>query len=163
MLTVFWDMKGFITFDFFEKGTTLNSASYCRLFRQYFLFIEWPIYINMHMYIYIYKVIWLLSFYKDKGKKPKPKRHFMLGKHTDTRLRNIFSIWFVSIYYKLYKLWRCPWCNGYCRRKWTRRHEFKSLTRLIAFHIALIPLRKVWIQLFSRQQCSRADWVLQPW
>ena len=45
---------------------------------------------------------------------------------------------------------RCPWCNG-CRRKWTRRHEFKSCTRLIAFHIALIPLRKVWIQLFSLQ------------
>ena len=21
---------------------------------------------------------------------------------------------------------RCPWCNGYRRRKWTRRHEFKS-------------------------------------
>ena len=36
--------------------------------------------------------------------------------------------------------WRCPWCNGYRRRKWTRRHEFKSWTRLIAFHIALIPL-----------------------
>ncbi len=34
---------------------------------------------------------------------------------------------------------RCPWCNGYRRRKWTRRHEFKSWTRLIAFHIALIP------------------------
>ena len=29
------------------------------------------------------------------------------------------------------------------------RHEFKSWTRLIAFHIALIPLGKVWIQLFS--------------
>ena len=40
----------------------------------------------------------------------------------------------------------CPWCNGYRRRKWTRRHEFKSWTRLIAFHIALIPLGKVWIQ-----------------
>ena len=39
--------------------------------------------------------------------------------------------------------------NGYRRRKWTRRHEFKSWTRLIAFHIALIPLGKVWIQLFS--------------
>ena len=38
---------------------------------------------------------------------------------------------------------RCPWCNGYRRRKWTRRHEFKSWTRLIAFHIALIPLIKV--------------------
>ena len=46
-------------------------------------------------------------------------------------------------------LWRCPWCNGYRRRKWTRRHEFKTWTRLIAFHIALIPLGKVWIQLFS--------------
>ena len=29
----------------------------------------------------------------------------------------------------------CLWCNGYRRRKWTRRHEFKSWTRLIAFHI----------------------------
>ena len=28
-------------------------------------------------------------------------------------------------------------------------HEFKSWTRLIAFHIALIPLGKVWIQLLS--------------
>ena len=61
--------------------------------------------------------------------------------------------------------WRCPWCNGYRRRKWTRRHEFKSWTRLIEFHIALIPLGKVWIQLFSLQLWvnSRADWVLQPW
>ena len=38
---------------------------------------------------------------------------------------------------------RCPWCNGYHRRKWTQRHEFKSWTRLIAFHIVLIPLGKV--------------------
>ena len=59
----------------------------------------------------------------------------------------------------------CPWCNGYRLRKWTRRHEFKSLTRLIAFHIVLIPLGRVWIQLFSLQLWvnSRADWVLQPW
>ena len=48
-------------------------------------------------------------------------------------------------------IWRCPWCNDYRRRKWTRRHEFKSWSRLITFHIALIPLRKVWIQLFSLQ------------
>ena len=41
---------------------------------------------------------------------------------------------------------RCQWCNWYRRRIWTRRHEFKSWTRLIAFHIALIPLGKVWIQ-----------------
>ena len=53
----------------------------------------------------------------------------------------------------------CPWCNGHRRRKWTRRHEFKSWTRLIAFHIALIHFGKVWIQLFSLQLWvnSRAD------
>ena len=57
------------------------------------------------------------------------------------------------------------WCNGYRRREWTRRHEFKSWTRLIAVHIALIPLGKVWIQLFSLQLWvnSRADLVLRPW
>ena len=42
-------------------------------------------------------------------------------------------------------LWRCLWCNGYRRRKWTWRHEFKPWTSLIACHIALIPLGKVWI------------------
>ena len=42
--------------------------------------------------------------------------------------------------------WRCQWCNGYRRRNWTRPHEFKSWTWLIAFHIALIPFGKVWIQ-----------------
>ena len=51
----------------------------------------------------------------------------------------------------VFYMWRCPWCNGYHYRKWTRRHEFKSWTRLIVFHIALIPLGKVWIQLFSLQ------------
>ena len=51
---------------------------------------------------------------------------------------------------------RINWCNGYCRRKWTRRLEFKSWTRLIAFHIALIPLGKVWIQLFSLKLGSSA-------
>ena len=62
-------------------------------------------------------------------------------------------------------VYQCPWCNGYRHRKWTRRHKFKSWMRLIAFHIALIPLGKVWIQLFSLQLWvnSRTDWVLQPW
>ena len=27
--------------------------------------------------------------------------------------------------------WRCPWCNGYRCRMWTRRHEFKSWTDYI--------------------------------
>ena len=54
---------------------------------------------------------------------------------------------------------RYLWCNGYRRRKWTRRHELKPWSRQIAFHIALIPLGKVWIQSFSLQQWvhSRTD------
>ena len=57
-----------------------------------------------------------------------------------------------------YKPRRCSWCNGYHHRKWTRRHELNP-GRDIAFHIALIPLGKVWIQLFSLQLWvnSRAD------
>ena len=47
---------------------------------------------------------------------------------------------YLSIYLSIY---RCPWCNGYRHRIWTRRYEFNSWTRLIAFHIALIPLGKV--------------------
>ena len=33
--------------------------------------------------------------------------------------------------------------------QWTRWHDFKFCTRLIAFPIALIHLGKVWIQIFS--------------
>ena len=57
----------------------------------------------------------------------------------------------IKWHHKTLKRWMCSWCNGYRRRKWTRWQEFKSWSRLIAFHIALIPLGKVWIQLFSLQ------------
>ena len=68
-------------------------------------------------------------------------------------LKRVLKTW------DLLSLWICPWWNGYRRRKWARRHEFKSWMRLIAFHIALIPLGKVWIQLFTLQLWvnSRAD------
>ena len=63
-------------------------------------------------------------------------------------------------------LQQCPLtlklCNVYRHRKWTRRYEFKSRSRLISFSIALIPLGKVSIQLFYLQLWvnSRADWEL---
>ena len=68
-------------------------------------------------------------------------------------------IFILSSLYHIF-LWRYPRCNGYRRKKWTRRDVFKSWTWLIAFHIALIPLGKVWIQLFSLQLWvnSRTDW-----
>ena len=31
--------------------------------------------------------------------------------------------------------WRCLWCNGHYRRKWTWRYEIKSWRKLMAFHI----------------------------
>ena len=55
----------------------------------------------------------------------------------------IYIYTYIYIHIYIYAYTRCPWCNGYRRRKWTQRHEFKSWTRLIAFHIALIPLGKV--------------------
>ena len=93
------------------------------------MYIETP---YIYIYIYIYTHI-------------NTHRH----KHTDI---------YIYIYIYIYT-YICPWCNGYRRRKWTRRHKFKSWTRLIAFHIALIPLGKVWIQLFSLQLWvnNRAD------
>ena len=48
-----------------------------------------------------------------------------------------------EVYHDILHPWRCPWCNGYRSKKWTRRHEFKSWPRPIAFLIALIPLGKV--------------------
>ena len=83
----------------------------------------------------------------------------------------IFVFWFFFVLLMLvlsvlfHFTLRYPRWNGYRRRRWTRRHELKSWTRLIAFHIALIPLGKVWIRLFSLQLWvnSRADWLLQPW
>ena len=43
----------------------------------------------------------------------------------------------------------CPWCNGYRRRNWKRRHEFKSWTDCISH--STNTLGKEWIQLFSLQ------------
>ena len=34
--------------------------------------------------------------------------------------------------YKPSQWMMCPWCNGYPRRNWTRRHEFKSWTDCIS-------------------------------
>ena len=62
-------------------------------------------------------------------------------------------IWMNAIFHNHHHhhIMEVPWCSRYRCRNWTRRHEFKSWTRLIAFQIALIPLGKVWIQLFSLQ------------
>ena len=70
---------------------------------------------------------------------------------TDKKNHSFFQVAYIYIYIYRERERGYPWCNDYRRRKWTRWHEFKSWTRLIAFHIALIPLGNVWIQLFSLQ------------
>ena len=74
-------------------------------------------------------------------------------------LIDLLQVCYLLVYWLSSVNWRCPWYNSYRRRMWTRRHEFKSWTWLIAFHIALIPLGKVWIQIFFLQLWvnSRAD------
>ena len=59
-----------------------------------------------------------------------------------------FRIGFILSCYR-----RRSWCDDYRRRKFTRLLEFKTWTRLFAFHIALITLGKVWILLFFLQLC----------
>ena len=43
----------------------------------------------------------------------------------------------------------CLGHNSYHHWKWIQQPKFKSLIRLFAFYIALIPLGKIWIQLVS--------------
>ena len=47
--------------------------------------------------------------------------------------------------------------------RWIRRPKFKTWMRLITFHIVLIHLKKVWIQLFSLQLWinSKTDWIFE--
>ena len=76
----------------------------------------------------------------------------ILGNCTSCKIQSRSSPWpTICTPHKVVSHVWCLWCSRYRREKWTRRHEFKSWTRLIAFHIALIPLGKVWIQLFSLQ------------
>ena len=43
------------------------------------------------------------------------------------------------------------WYNREHRRRWTQQPQIKYWTRLFAFHITLMPLGMVCIQLFSIQ------------
>ena len=119
---------------------------------------------HTHIYIYIY-----IYIYIERERESERRQAWMVN--TKSRVVHIYEkewlLTVLSLWLKvscgkskccynphsniLTKKRRCPWCSRYRRRNWTRRHEFKSWTRLIAFHIALIPLGKVWIQLFSLQ------------
>ena len=55
----------------------------------------------------------------------------------------------------------CFWSQ--CRGKWNRILDFKSWTRLLAFHIVLISLGKTGIEVFSFQLWIKKQTGLSPW
>ena len=115
-----------------------DTQTYIYIYTHTYIYIH--TYTHTHIYIYIYTHIYIYIY-------------IYINTHA-------YMYKYIYIYTQV-----CLWCNGYCHRKWTWWHKFKSWTRLIAFHVALIPLGKVGIQLFSLQLWvnSRTDWVLQPW
>ena len=84
-------------------------------------------------------------------------RHSLGESYTCAQMQSMYwqpqLIWAIDLpdqrhSYNMNERWGL-WSNSYCCRKWTRQPEFKSWVSL--FHIALIPLWKVWIQWFSLQ------------
>ena len=122
--------------------------------------IDWNIYIKAPKKTFTDK-LWKLNIAYIRPRRSCKNQVFLNKRWTRISRNKPKHIWSSILLQEVWRLfpWRCPWCNGYRHRKWTRRPEFKSWTRLIAFHIALIPLGKVWIQLFSLQLWvnSRAD------
>ena len=91
----------------------------------------------------------LFKIRKKRGKRKRKKRekNFWNNNFKIIWSKLCWFIWCTRPQFPASELWlchwRCPWCNGYRRRKWTRWHEFKSWIRLIAFHIALIPMNPI--------------------
>ena len=151
----------------------LSTGSFCSLLLTVFfcllsdLPVSWEISCSGSLWGFntktVKRILWLVPIHTTTQRMPnivsRMTSYLKPYEKTDSITWNhmIIGIWL--------EYWRCPWCNGYHRWKWTRRHKFKSWTRLIAFHIALIPLGKVWIQIFYLQVWvnSRTDWVLHPW
>ena len=102
------------------------------------------IYLSLTVYMfYIYQSIYLF---------------FLLHIYQPVRIYLSFPPHIFCLFRYIYlSIWRCPWCNGYRRRKWTRQHKFKSWTRLIAF---LIPLGKVWIQRNELSMTPVKEWLV---
>ena len=50
--------------------------------------------------------------------------HIGIRKKRNKRKKKKYSSQYLL--FILFLFWSCPWCNGYRRRKKTRRHEFKS-------------------------------------
>ena len=98
---------------------------------------------------YLYWVVLSIYF---KVSRSLVRRNILTTQNELMAFTGIFELWYIkksrfkkssSIIDRFRKFRRCLWCNGYHHGKWTWGHEFKSWTRLITFHIALIPLRKV--------------------
>ena len=127
------------------KSFTLDLFSWCLLKRKICLYNFH--YLFFFFFFFFFLTCWKYLMFWETRIQSQVESYQRLKKMVlDATLRS-------TQHYKV-RIGKCQWC-----RKWTQPHEFKSWMRLIAFHIALIPLGKVWIQLFSLQLwvSSRAD------
>ena len=124
----------------YRKGSLRVTLDYGR--QLYFTYIVWNRF-TTKSYFNLIEIFVLRQFKMAASQTGFYIFNILQGVKSNIALSHFYDI---NILYR-----RCPWCNGYHRRKWTRRYKFKFWTKLIAFHIALIPLGKVWIQLFSLQ------------
>ena len=130
-----------------------NEISLIQIWVKCLIHRTFRIFLSYSVYMYIYTQIYVYIYTQYICTQTKPNLYVT---HSSWGVRKKMGIILNCM---------CPRCNGYRRRIWTRRDEFKSGTWLIAFHIALIPLGKVWIQIYSLQiwVYSRAECVLQSW
>ena len=139
-----------VTFMFHSFFNSLARSRYLSLFSHSFSFILWSAETAKSTILQIFFFFFFLLIIIRSGLRTEIRWSVCILKSH----RSLFGL--VSLFNDISTL--------FSHRKWTRQHEFKSWTRLIAFHIALIPLGKVWIQLFSLQLWvnSKTEWVLQP-
>ena len=122
-----------------------------------FLFccFDFRIKISLHRVVYYYTRTFLillphpvLTLYQKKTGNFYFSAKFPLNlkkqKFLNLKIRVFLIIYSIYIY-----IWKCTWYNGYPRRKWTLRSDFKSWTRLFTFLTALLSFRNIWIQLLS--------------
>ena len=155
---------------FWPQQKSNNIKTKCLISRQLKVFIEFTnlvfnqlcFNINLQLWTGRFMVLHEISESREQKRKKNCNHDEKEKKRKKRKKENIKKcIDFLFLYISILNLDNNHWIqikkevvkggNGYRHRIWTRRYEFNSWTRLIAFHIALIPLGKVWIQLFSLQ------------
>ena len=109
------------------------------------------------LYLYIQRTFFFINRVVSTGQSGVPfnkKKYFLTllcqFHYCQFHVFNNMHIFIRDLPHNIYTQMR--YSNDYCRRDWTCQPVLNSLTRLFAFHIALMILEKVKIHLFSLKQ-----------